>query len=43
MGSLEPFLAYKKSEYRYLVVWGYKVVYRVTKDKVIISRIFHTA
>ena len=43
MGTLEPLLAHKKSEYRFLVVWSYKIIYRTTKDKVVISRVFHTS
>ncbi len=43
MGSIEPFLDHKKSEYRFLVAWSYKIIYRVTKQKVVISRVFHTS
>jgi toxin ParE1/3/4 len=43
MGQVEYFLSHKKSEYRYLVVWSYKVVYRISKKGVTISRIFHTS
>ena len=43
MGQIEFFLDHKKSEYRYLVVWSYKIVYRVTQTRVIISRVFHTS
>ena len=43
MGQIEFFLEHKKSEYRYLVVWSYKVVYRVTKTRVTVSRVFHTS
>jgi len=43
MGQVEFFLDHKKSEYRYLVVWSYKIVYRVTKTRISISRIFHTS
>src|SRR5688572_10773994 len=43
MGQIEYFLSHKKSEYRYLLVWSYKIVYRVSKDKVTIARIFHTS
>jgi len=43
IGPIEPLLEHKKSEYRYLVVWSYKVIYKVEKDRVIISRIFHTS
>jgi plasmid stabilization system protein ParE len=43
MGTIEPLLEHKMSEYRFLVVWSYKIIYRVTKDKVVISRVFHTS
>jgi plasmid stabilization system protein ParE len=43
IGQIEPLLEHKKSEYRYLVVWSYKVIYKVAKDRVVISRIFHTS
>lgn len=43
MGQVEYFLPHKKSEYWYLVVWSYKVVYRISKKGVTISRIFHTS
>jgi len=42
-GQKEPFLAHKKSEYRYTIAWSYKIVYRVTASRVTISRVFHTA
>ena len=43
IGQVEPLLKHKKSEYRYLVVWSYKVIYRVEKDKIVISRVFNTS
>lgn len=43
MGQIELFLSHKKSEYRYLLVWSYKVVYRVHGNKITVSRIFHTS
>lgn len=43
MGQIEYFLSHKKSEYRYILVWSYKVVYRINKDKVTVSRVFHTS
>lgn len=43
LGAVEPLLAFSKYEYRYLVVWSYKIIYRVTNNKVIISRVFHTS
>ncbi len=42
-GQEEPLLKHKKSEYRYLVVFSYKVIYKVQNDKIVISRVFHTA
>ena len=43
IGQVEPLLKHKKSEYRYLVVWSYKVIYRVSVNKVVVSRVFHTS
>lgn len=43
IGTIEPLLAHKKSEYRFLVVWSYKIIYRTTKEKAVISRVFHTS
>ncbi|MCG3165318.1 MAG: hypothetical protein POELPBGB_01080 [Bacteroidia bacterium] len=43
IGPVEPLLQHKKSEYRYLVVWSYKIIYRLGKNKVVISRVFHTS
>ena len=43
LGPKEPLLQHKKSEYRYLVAWSYKIIYRLSKDGITISRIFHTA
>lgn len=43
IGTLEPLLLHKKSEYRFLVVWCYKIIYRRAKNKVVISRVFHTS
>ena len=43
MGTIEPLLAHKKSTYRFLVVWSYKIIYRTTSKKVVISRIFHAS
>ncbi len=43
IGTVEPLLTHKKSEYRFLVVWSYKIIYRTAKDKVVISRVFHTS
>jgi plasmid stabilization system protein ParE len=43
IGQIEPLLKHKRSEYRYLIVWSYKIIYRVEKGKVVISRVFHTS
>ncbi len=43
MGQVEPLLKHKKSEYRYLVVWSYKIIYKVALNKVVVSRVFHTS
>jgi toxin ParE1/3/4 len=43
LGRIENLLAHKKTEYRYIVVWSYKLIYKVEKDKVIISRLFHNS
>ena len=43
IGQVEPLLKHKKREYRYLVVWSYKIIYRVSPHKVVISRVFHTS
>ena len=43
MGKVEPLLAHKKSEYRFIIVWSYKIIYRVTTGNVVISRVFHTS
>lgn len=43
MGQIEYFLSHKKSEYRYILVWSYKIVYRINKDKITVSRLFHTS
>ncbi len=43
MGTVETLLKHKKSEYRFLLAFAYKIIYRVEKDRVVISRIFHTS
>ena len=44
VGAKEVLLAQKKHEYRYLVVWSYKIIYKVTKNNdVTIARVFHTS
>lgn len=43
LGQVEPLLKHKKSEYRYLIVWSYKIIYRVGANNIVISRVFHTS
>jgi plasmid stabilization system protein ParE len=43
MWTIEPLLSHKKFDYRFLLVWSYKIIYRTTEDKVMISRVFHTS
>ncbi|MBI1768857.1 MAG: type II toxin-antitoxin system RelE/ParE family toxin [Bacteroidetes bacterium] len=43
LGTIEKLLKHKKSEYRFLLAFAYKIIYRVEKDRVVISRIFHTS
>jgi len=43
IGTREPALVHKKSEYRFLVVWSYKIIYRFDQSKIVIARIFHTS
>lgn len=32
MGATEPLLEHKKHEYRYLVAWSYKIIYKVASN-----------
>ena len=43
LGPSEPSLKHKKANYRFLVVWSYKIIYKVDSDKVTIARLFHTS
>ncbi|MEQ6118037.1 type II toxin-antitoxin system RelE/ParE family toxin [Reichenbachiella sp. MALMAid0571] len=43
MGRVETLLEHKKAEYRFLVVWSYKLIYRADSDSVVISRVFHAS
>jgi len=43
IGTKEPLLAHKKSTYRFLVVWSFKIIYRRSVKRVIISRVFHSS
>jgi toxin ParE1/3/4 len=42
-GPTEPLLQHKKHEYRFLIFLRYKILYRVTSEKVFIIRFFHTS
>ncbi|MBP6672310.1 MAG: type II toxin-antitoxin system RelE/ParE family toxin [Bacteroidetes bacterium] len=44
MGPIEPLLEYRLQEYRSLVVWSFKIVYKVhSNSDILIARVFHTA
>ncbi len=44
IGTIEPRLIHKKSEYRFLVVFSYKIIYRkANNQKLVVSRVFHTS
>ena len=43
LGLNEPLLAHMKYDYRFIIVWSYKIIYRKTNEQVIISRVFHTS
>ena len=43
LGFVEPLLKHKKTIYRTIVVWSYKIIYKQDKRKVTISRLFHTS
>jgi plasmid stabilization system protein ParE len=43
IGTKEPLLAHKKYEYRFVLAWSYKIIYRASKENVVISRVFHTS
>ena len=43
IGTKEPLLKSRKIEYRFIIVWSYKIIYSKNKDKIIISRVFHTS
>jgi toxin ParE1/3/4 len=40
-GQIELLLRHKKGEYRYVVAWSFKIVYRLSRKRVVISRVFH--
>jgi plasmid stabilization system protein ParE len=43
-GAKEPILEHRNKEYRFLVIWSYKVIYKVHPNgDVLIARVFHTA
>ncbi|UII19595.1 type II toxin-antitoxin system RelE/ParE family toxin [Fulvivirga ligni] len=39
----EPVLLQELGNYRYKVIWSYKIIYEVTKEAVYIVDIFHTS
>ena len=39
----DPFLETEAGEFRFKVIWSYKIVYEVTEKEVIILDIFHTS
>lgn len=39
----DPFLETETGEFRFKVIWSYKIVYEVTEKEVIILDIFHTS
>lgn len=45
MGAAEPLLSDYPQNYRYWVVWSYKIIYRFDKEqnKIFIVRFFHTS
>ena len=43
IGQKEPLLKHKRNEYRYLIAWSYKIIYRYKNNKIVISRVFHTS
>lgn len=43
MVKVEPSLQHKKSEYRFIIVCSYKIIYRVASDRVVITMVCHTS
>ncbi len=41
-GPVEPSLAHRKKEHRYLVSGHHKIIYRIEKQKILIIRVFDT-
>ena len=41
-GPIEPSLAHRKQEHRYLVSGHHKIVYRIEKQQILIVRVFDT-
>lgn len=39
----EPFLAFEKENYRYAILWSYKLIFEITNSSIIIATIFHTS
>ena len=44
MGAKEPLLDFRNKEYRFLIAWSYKIIYKVTaNDDILIMRVFHSS
>ena len=41
--SREHFLDKSKGNFRFAVIWSYKIIYEITENEIIILDIFHTA
>jgi plasmid stabilization system protein ParE len=39
----EPNLADIAGEFRYLIVWSYKIIFEIEEDRILILMIFHTS
>ncbi|MBN7813177.1 type II toxin-antitoxin system RelE/ParE family toxin [Algoriphagus sp. H41] len=42
-GSLEPCLENFEGEFRFKIVWSYKIIYEVKEDRINVLDIFHTS
>jgi plasmid stabilization system protein ParE len=39
----EPFLEDEQGEYRYAVIYSYKIIYEITANEIIVYDVFHTS
>ena len=39
----DPYLKDELGNYRFKVIWSYKIIYEVTPDKIIVLDVFHTS